>query len=311
MFVVYVKNRWNGLRLTLFIALFCLFSMPLVAQAEPPDAPPIPGPGENVVWLGVYLSDEVDGGVRVRAVVPGSPAALAGLRSGDLLIQVESLEIAGQDDLERFLARYEPGSVITVTGFREGSPLTTTVIPAVAPRPQIAVSPTVPIPDEPASFPAWVRTTDSTAQRYSWTRPDRELLMGMRVAELTAELRRHYGAPADRGVLVMRVEPQSPAAEAGVQVGDVITEMGRQPVVAASGIWSNLALWRRSEPLPIRIIRQGEPIVADLLAAAPGAETRRPNPERPLMERSPEALRKEIQRLEKRLEILKRRLSDD
>ena len=47
--------------------------------------------------------------------------------------------------------------------------------------------------------------------------------LGVDLMPLTPELRAHFGVPADRGVMVARVEEDSPAARAGLQVGDVIS----------------------------------------------------------------------------------------
>lgn len=58
--------------------------------------------------------------------------------------------------------------------------------------------------------------------------------LGVSVIEISPELRAHLGAPADRGVLVNTVAPLSPAAKAGVHVGDVIVSVDG----AASGsVW--------------------------------------------------------------------------
>jgi len=47
---------------------------------------------------------------------------------------------------------------------------------------------------------------------------------------MTEELRRFFGSPGDQGVLVGRVDPDSPAAKAGLAVGDVIVEIEGQKV---------------------------------------------------------------------------------
>jgi membrane-associated protease RseP (regulator of RpoE activity) len=49
--------------------------------------------------------------------------------------------------------------------------------------------------------------------------------LGVQVLPLTRELRAHFGAPEDSGVLVAKVEEASPAAAAGIQVGDVLTSI--------------------------------------------------------------------------------------
>src|SRR4029077_19784150 len=50
--------------------------------------------------------------------------------------------------------------------------------------------------------------------------------LGIQLIEITPELRAHYGVARDAGVLVGGVEPDSPAAKAGIEVGDIITRDG-------------------------------------------------------------------------------------
>ena len=54
--------------------------------------------------------------------------------------------------------------------------------------------------------------------------------LGVQLTELTNELRAHFGVPAGQGVMVAKVVDDSPAAKAGVQVGDVITAVDGETV---------------------------------------------------------------------------------
>src|SRR6187401_1148817 len=58
--------------------------------------------------------------------------------------------------------------------------------------------------------------------------------LGVSVLEISPELRVHFGAPRDRGVLINTVRPDSPAARAGMAVGDVVTAVDGDPVDAAA-----------------------------------------------------------------------------
>lgn len=58
----------------------------------------------------------------------------------------------------------------------------------------------------------------------------------MLVLGIAPELRMHHGAADDRGVLVARVQAGSPAAAAGLQAGDVITNTGGQAIDQASDL---------------------------------------------------------------------------
>src|SRR4051812_40693633 len=65
--------------------------------------------------------------------------------------------------------------------------------------------------------------------------------LGVMVMSLTPELRTHFGAAQDRGVLVAHVEPGTPAAAAGITVGDVIVEVRGKAIDGASDVLSALA----------------------------------------------------------------------
>ncbi len=54
--------------------------------------------------------------------------------------------------------------------------------------------------------------------------------LGVTLTELTPELREHFGVPKESGVMVGRIEPDSPAAKAGVKVGDIVTKVDGKDV---------------------------------------------------------------------------------
>jgi hypothetical protein len=54
--------------------------------------------------------------------------------------------------------------------------------------------------------------------------------LGVQLLNLTPELRGHFGVSEDAGVMVAKVEPGSPAEQAGLQVGDIVTEVDGNPV---------------------------------------------------------------------------------
>ena len=71
--------------------------------------------------------------------------------------------------------------------------------------------------------PAWLGAAESAVDETTTEdRPTRGFL-GVGLRELTAELQTHFGAPEGSGVLVASVSDDSPAAAAGIRVGDVIT----------------------------------------------------------------------------------------
>ena len=74
--------------------------------------------------------------------------------------------------------------------------------------------------------PTVIRVDGASPRRY----------LGVRPMELTPDLRAHYGAPRDAWVLIGEVEADSPAAKAGLQVGDIVTAADGEKIEAPSDL---------------------------------------------------------------------------
>jgi predicted metalloprotease with PDZ domain len=94
--------------------------------------------------------------------------------------------------------------------------------------------------------------------------------MGVQVTLLTEELRAHFGAQKDAGVLVGKIEPGSAAEKAGVRVGDVIVTVGGTTVGDASDVREALSAAKEGETLPITVVRERKPLT--LAVKVPKAE---------------------------------------
>lgn len=81
--------------------------------------------------------------------------------------------------------------------------------------------------------------------------------LGVELTLLTPELRRHFGAPDDAGVMVSRVVDDSPAAKAGLQVGDVITTIGGEDVARPGDLVRRVRRSEAGESLEIGYVREG------------------------------------------------------
>lgn len=81
--------------------------------------------------------------------------------------------------------------------------------------------------------------------------------LGIALLEATPELRRHLGAPEDAGVLVGRVEEGSPAARAGIAVGDVLARVDGEPVTSAGEAAHAVSSHAGGERLALELWRDG------------------------------------------------------
>jgi membrane-associated protease RseP (regulator of RpoE activity) len=97
-------------------------------------------------------------------------------------------------------------------------------------------------------------------ETFEWSMSTGRARLGVAAIGITPELRRHLGAPEDRGVLIGRVEPGSPAAAAGLAVGDVLTEVGGEAVDSAPDVLSALAGVKKDEAVALAVIRDRRPL---------------------------------------------------
>jgi membrane-associated protease RseP (regulator of RpoE activity) len=82
--------------------------------------------------------------------------------------------------------------------------------------------------------------------------------LGVELVDLTPDLREHFGAPRDVGVMVGRVEPGSPAARAGLEVGDVVTAIGDEPVHDSWGLSGEISSREGNEVMEMTLFRAGK-----------------------------------------------------
>jgi S1-C subfamily serine protease len=97
------------------------------------------------------------------------------------------------------------------------------------------------------------RSTPQFIERYEWSTGKARL--GVTVMSLTPELRKHLGAEDDRGVLVAHVEPGTPAANAGIAVGDVVVNVRGRAITGAADVLTALADVNKGQTVAVELVR--------------------------------------------------------
>ncbi|MBN8246333.1 MAG: DegQ family serine endoprotease [Verrucomicrobia bacterium] len=144
-------------------------------------------------------------GALVGDVTPEGPAAEAGLESGDVVTTLNGKEIRDSRHLKLSVAKIHPGESATVKVLRGGKVKTLKV--------QVGE-----LPGEPAVAKATPAEDEGT-------------LNGVGVMDLDARSRKQFNVPSGvEGAIISEVAPDSAAAEAGLQAGDVILEINRTGV---------------------------------------------------------------------------------
>jgi serine protease Do len=164
-------------------------------------------------WLGVEIQEVTADlaqsfglskpeGALVAAVDKSSPADKAGIERGDIVIKFNGKDVHDEHELPTYVAQTPINKSVDVIVLRNGKPKTLQVTIAELKEQDVASAKS----QEPGG---------------DW---------GMKVGDITPELAQQFHLNAGKGVVVRGVQPDSPAAEAGLQPGDLILEVGSDKV---------------------------------------------------------------------------------
>lgn len=156
-------------------------------------------------------------GAVVSQVESDSPAAKAGLKTGDVITELDGKKITGASDLQMDVGQKKPGTTIKLGLLRDGKSMTVPVtLEAMDSR------------DKEGN-----EVSESGQGKMRW---------GIGLADVTPEVRQELQAPSDvQGAVIEQVKPGSPADDAGLRRGDVITQVNRKDVQSASDVKEALA----------------------------------------------------------------------
>jgi serine protease Do len=171
----------------------------------------------------LHTNDEK--GALVADVAPDSPADEAGVMAGDIILTYDQKPVETARKLSALVANTPVGQEVTLGVVRQSRPLDIKLAVgqlASAQRP---------------------RTANKQAAKSLW---------GLYLRDLPAVKERHQESLETDGVMVIGVEPSSPAQKAGVRRGDVIEEINQQRVTSVEEAKSVLA---HAEPLDAMLVR--------------------------------------------------------
>jgi len=172
-------------------------------------------------------------GVLVSGVQPGGPADKSGLKSGDVILQVNGQDVNDSNTLRNEVAAMGPGTDVALTILRNGS------------RQEIHV-----------------RLAELTAENANQQgEPGSNggggaARLGVELSALTPDVARQLGLPrGTQGVVVSSVDPNGPAGQVGIQEGDVIQQVNRQQVRTPADVRD--ALNRSGDRPPLLLFNRG------------------------------------------------------
>jgi serine protease Do len=173
-------------------------------------------------WLGVSIQPVTQdiarafhlpdtNGALIGNVSKDSPAAKSGLEAGDVVLAIDGEKVVDGRSLQLKIGTLSPGTTVKLNVFRNGA--------------------TRDIPTKLGEMPATSTPTDESDGNEGAA-----ALRGITATDLTPALASQLKLPSGaKGAVIANVESGSPADEAGLERGDVIQEVNRQPVTDSSG----------------------------------------------------------------------------
>ena len=145
-------------------------------------------------------------GILISSVTPGGPAEKAGLKMGDVILKLNGKDVNDSNELRNTVAAMPPGTEVTLTILRDGK-------------------------QQDVRVRLGELTPETARGQQQGGGGDTGARLGISVVPLTPDLAAQLGLRrGTQGLVIQDVDPSGPAAQAGLQMGDVIEQVNRQPV---------------------------------------------------------------------------------
>jgi len=206
------------------------------------------GPGNNTIStnkakLGVYTDKaENTKGVIIKEVSEESPAAKAGLKPGDIIVKVNNTDIETSEDLYKTIGKYNAGDTINITYLRDGKTANTKAVLEKNNSFQLGNENQWGMRNFNFSMPPMPMNPDFNF------RPNNKPMLGVQIEELND----------NSGVKINDVNTNSPAEKAGLEKGDILTQIDGNAVKSIEDLKQALNSKKEGDSVDITYLRNGK-----------------------------------------------------
>jgi serine protease Do len=194
--------------------------------------------GVSVQRLGDDEREKIGVSYGVLAVEKESAAEKAGVQKGDVIQAVNGEKIRDPQALADVVREMAPGSAAKIGLWRGGKALEVKAVLGKL--------------ESPRHF-SWHSAPLTKVIRS-------KAYLGVNLLELDAGLAAYFSVKAGEGVLITRVEKDTPAEKAGLRSGDVIVQMAAKAVKESDDIHEALAALKKGDSLEITVVRHGKKV---------------------------------------------------
>ena len=202
-------------------------------------------PGEEAAKL------KIESGVRVSSVQEGTPAARAGLRNGDIVVEFDGERVRSVTQFSRLVRESAPTRAARTTIVRDGVRQTLNITP------ETATARAWTVPESRATivqpFSSTQKSTPFRFDNFTFVGNPANAQLGVTVTALEAQLAAFFGVK--QGVLVSAVAAGTPAEAAGIKAGDVITSINGRTVDQPSQVADAVRAAQAGSSIELKIVR--------------------------------------------------------
>ena len=193
-------------------------------------------------------------GALISDVVPDGPADNAGLRARDVIVRIDDKTIEGAGDVVELIRGEEPGKVVRIDVLRsDGEEKNFNV--RLQEQPSDRPSPKS-LDEEPNPGAEFDAVPDpGLGLIRAFAQPGSRL--GIQVSPLDENLAPYFKTEPGKGVLVLKVDPKGPGAEAGIRSGDVLESINQQAISDVGDLRRELRSLRPGDDWRIEALRDG------------------------------------------------------
>ncbi len=228
-------------------------------------------------WLGVRIAMDEDDQVEITEVEEDSPAEIADLEEGDIVIAFDGKDVIDTESLAKMIRLKRPGDNVVMKIERDGE--TKDVKVKLGELTEESVW-----SDLERKFPT-LFVTPSKGRLRTWSTPERATpeifrfgfahrkFIGVYTQLLNPELSEFFGVDKGTGLLIERLEKDSPAEKAGLKVGDVIVSADGKRVETTEELSSIIQDKEKGDKIKIEFLREKKKRTVDVEVDEEESET--------------------------------------
>ncbi len=201
-------------------------------------------------WIGVTIQDvdensakalglDKPAGALISSVLEGHPAEQAGVRTGDVILEINDREVADSNDLLRKIAALKPGDTAELVVWRKGRRTTMDVVLGERDIEALAESQQEEEPEVESA-------------------PAKAEALGMSLRPVQEDETAALGLEKARGLLVTELDPSGAAVQNDLRVGDVITEANQEPVNTLANLDKVVERAAKDKGVVMLLIKRGK-----------------------------------------------------